>query len=273
MGANSGLFGEYEADTAAEYASAKAKYDAAVIAWNDAVAAGRDPGPKPAPPAISGAGQVDQKLTAAGFKPELANSAFWQEAAKRGANAPLSQNPYNAGIADQSRAAQLALMQQMRGQMSGPSIANMQGQRAMGQMGQQALMQGGRAGMLGAQMGAGGLAGDVGQARLAEVMRAQAGMGGAAGNLRGADLNSARAQQSAGAGQLGLDLGNRQAYAGLGAKQTAQEAQAALEMYKAMRRGNIDLRQRQIEGVKNAMGPLKILAGGWIDTASANKKG
>lgn len=111
-----------------------------------------------------------------------------------GARREVARNPYDTRVADQSRAAQTALLYQMRNQMNGPSLAAMQGQRGMAQMGQQALMQGGRAGMLGAQQGAGGLAGDIGQARLGEVMRSQAGMGGVAGNLRGGDLRSADAQ-------------------------------------------------------------------------------
>ena len=168
---------------------------------------------------IAGALQLSRDVRNA---PEL-NSMF-----ERGALAPDRANPYDAGVADQSRAAQLALIQQMRGQMSGPSIANMQGQRAMGQMGQQALMQGGRAGMLGAQMGAGGLAGDVGQARLAEVMRAQAGMGGAAGNLRGGDLRSADAQMQAGLQQRAQDDALRRFYMGGGMQlQNARDQSAA----------------------------------------------
>jgi len=140
-------------------------------------------------------------MSVRGIGNEIQNFAGYQALSpkfREGASRLTATNPYNTGVADQSRPAQLALIQQMRQQMNGPSIANMQGQRAMGQMGQQALMQGGRAGMLGAQGGSAGLAGDVGQARLAEVMRAQAGMGGAAGNLRGGDLRSADAQMGSG---------------------------------------------------------------------------
>jgi hypothetical protein len=145
-------------------------------------------------------------------------------------------NPYSTATADQSRAAQLALIQQMRAQMAGPSIANMQGQRALGQMGQQALMQGGRAGMLGAQGGSAGLAGDVGQARLAEAMRAQAGMGGAAGSLRGNDLQSANAQVGAGlAAQQQADR-NSQFYANQGSNLSEAARRAQLEQYKLYQR-------------------------------------
>lgn len=158
--------------------------------------------------------------------PDVRNAPEMDAIFRAGANAPGRANPYSTQIADQSRAGQLALMNQMRGQMNGPSIAAMQGQRAMSQMGQQALMQGGRAGMLGAQAGAGGLAGDVGQARLAEVMRAQAGLGGAAGNLRGADLRSADAQMQAALRQRQMDDQLRQFYAGQGANLQGARDQA-----------------------------------------------
>lgn len=154
---------------------------------------------------------------------DVRNAPQMDEIYRAGAQAPDRANPYNTGVADQTRAAQMALIQQMRGQMNGPSLAAMQGQRAMGQSGQQALgmaASGGpnaRMAMLrSAQVGQ-GLAGDVGQARLAEVMRAQAGMGGAAGNLRGGDLRSADAQMQAGFQQRGQDDALRRFYASQGA--------------------------------------------------------
>lgn len=156
-------------------------------------------------------------------------------------------NPYNAGIADQSRGAQMALIQQMRGQMAGPSIANMQGQRALGQSGQQALMgaamggPGGRAGMLQAGQIGGGLAGDVGQARLAEIMRAQAGMGGVAGNLRGSDLRSADAQMNSGMRAQDLADQNARFYGSMGSALDQARARQALENFKLGQR--IDQRQ------------------------------
>jgi hypothetical protein len=140
-------------------------------------------------------------------------------------------------------------MAQMRGQMNGPSIAGMQGQRAMAQSGQQALMQGamgnGRAAMLQSQGVAGGIAGDTGQARLAEVMRAQAGIGGAAGSLRGNDLQSAEANaraalaaqmQTAGRGKYALSAGSA-----LG----TTEMNNALENYKFGKRVEGDVNNRQ----------------------------
>lgn len=136
---------------------------------------------------------------------------------RQGAMAPDRVNPYSTAIADQSRQGQLALIQQMRAGLDGPSLAGMQGQRAFGQSGQQALMQGGRAGMLQAQQIGGGLAGDLGQARLAEVMRGQGSIGGAAGNLRGGDLRSSGVQLDAGLRQRAQDEAMRQFYAAQGA--------------------------------------------------------
>lgn len=151
---------------------------------------------------------------------------------RAGMAAPPRANPYNAGIADQSRMPQIALINQMRGQMNGPSIAGMQGQRAFGQSGQQALGMAagrpgaGRAAMLGAQGAGAGLAGDVGQARLAEVMRAQAGMGGAAGNLRTGDLRSADLQAQTGLQQRKQDDFMRQFYGTQGANLNAARLDA-----------------------------------------------
>lgn len=125
-------------------------------------------------------------------------SSGWQDRLLQGArqNMGAAANPFSEAYANQARSAQDALISQMRGQMQGPSLAAMQGQRAMAQSSQQALGAAamgapGRAAMLNAQQVGGGLAGDVGQARLAEVMRAQAGMGGLAGQMRGGDQQSA----------------------------------------------------------------------------------
>jgi hypothetical protein len=169
-----------------------------------------------------------------------------------GAQAPVA-NPYNTATADQTRAAQLALIQQMSRQMNGPSIANMQGQRAMGQMGQQALMQGGRTGMLGAQGGSAGLAGDVGQARLAEVMRAQAGMGGVAGGLRGADQRSAEAQAQAALGANRLTAGRQQFALGQGTGLAQTELRNALENYKFGKRVSTDVKKRETDAMNQAL--------------------
>ena len=154
-------------------------------------------------------------------------------------------NPYNTGIANQSRQAQMALMNQMRAQQAGPSLAALQGQRAMGQMGQQAIgsaaMGGsGRAAMLGAgQMGA-GMAGDVAQGRLAEIIRSQAAIGGMAGGMRGNALNSAQQQQQTGLSAQNLADQNSRFNATQGMSLAEAKRQADLEAYKFYRRAILD---------------------------------
>jgi hypothetical protein len=81
-------------------------------------------------------------------------------------------------------------------------------------------------------MGSAGLAGDVGQARLAEVMRAQAGMGGAAGNLRGGDLRSAEAQVGAGLSAQQTEDARSRFYTGMGADLSLANQRNALENFK-----------------------------------------
>ena len=197
-----------------------------------------------------------------GIGASIPNAQHWQDVARAGAVRQQAVNPYNAGVADQSRGAQLALMQQMRGMQSGPSIANMQGQRAMGQMGQQALMQGGRGGMLGAQMGASGLAGDMGQARLAEMMRSQAGIGGAAGNLRGNDLRSADAQMGAGLQAQGLNDARARFYGGMGANLGIAQDRMGLENLKLTERLKQAGAKSNEDGVNDWMKIVATIAGG-----------
>lgn len=155
-----------------------------------------------------------------GMNPDVRNAAALDAIMREGANRGPRGNPYAAGVADQSRAAQIALLAQMRAQQAGPSLAGLQTQRALGQSGQQALgaaaMGNGRAAMLqSANVGA-GLAGDAGQARLAEVMRMQAGQGGLASGLRGNDLQSAGYQSQAGLAAARQDEALRQMYAQAG---------------------------------------------------------
>lgn len=193
---------------------------------------------------------------------DINNFAGYQNIAqgfREGAVRQQGVNPYNTGIADQSRAAQLALVQQMRDQQAGPSLAGLQGQRAMAQSGQQALGAAatgapGRAAMMQAGQVGQGMAGDVGQARLAEIMRSQAGMGGAASNLRGADLRSAEAQAQAGIrGQTIADQ-RAQFYGSLGSMLDQARARQALEQFKLGQR--IDARSRGLvmDAVNQAVG-------------------
>ena len=243
-----GIFGDFLYDD-------PAKWQAAHDAWE----AGGRQGPEPQ---MGGGGKLARDLGFSGFSPTLPNSSVWQQAARSGANAPLRANPYSSPVADQSRAAQLALINQMRAQQAGPSLAALQGQRGMAQAGQQGLMMGGRAGMLGAQNASTGMAGDIGQARLAEVMRSQAGMGGAAGNLRGADLRSAEAQAQSGIRAQALNDQAAQFYAGLGARGQTAADRVALENDKLNWRLKQAGRETNTREIGNYMNLLASLFGG-----------
>jgi hypothetical protein len=118
--------------------------------------------------------------------------------------------------------------------------------------------------MLGAQSGGAGLAGDVAQARLAEMMRSQAGIGGAAGNLRGGDLRSAGAQMGAGLQMRGMDDAARRFYASQGTNLQQSQERADLELFKLKQRKMLDDKDRQMKALNNATGMLATTAGGIV---------
>lgn len=245
----------------------KAAYDAAMAEWQRKKAAG-DPFPGPMP-RMDVPGQIDQKIGQINFPTQIRNADFWQGLAKAGADAGPRANPYSTTVADQSRAAQLALIQQMRGQMAGPSLAAMQGQQAMGRSGQQALGAAamgapGRAAMLQSGQIGGGMAGNVAQARLAEVMRSQAGMGAAAGALRGNDLRSAEAGSQAGLTQRGQDDALRRFYASQGTALSDSQNRVGLELYKLKQRLALQARQNDLEKANAAAGSGATVAGGLV---------
>lgn len=227
--------------------------------------AGGKVGPAPVEPLQTPGGAAVLEARRAGFEPNLRNSAAMHELTRAGANSAVMSNPYQQQIADRSRAAQMALINQMRAQQAGPSLAAMQGQGALGQSGQMALGSAamgvgqGRGAMLGARNAGVGIAGDTGQGRLAEVMKSQASLGGAAGSLRGQDLRSAEARQQAGLGALGLTVGKRLGYAGAGTRLTELERLNNLELYKLIERANkaqIDRQLGAISGVAGMAGPI-----------------
>jgi hypothetical protein len=238
----------------------EAEFQAAMDEWTRKKAGG-DPFPGPTPQR-SAKLSAENAVNQAGFDPKIKNEGFYQQAAQQGANMGPRENPFSTVVADQSRPAQLALMQQMRAGLDGPSIAAMQGQRALAQSGQQALMRGGRAGMLGAQGVGAGLAGDVGQARLAEVMRGQAGLGSAASNLRGGDLRTADASSQSGLQMRGLDDNARRFYASQGVNLQQAQDRANLEMFKLKQRKLLEDRERQMKALNGAVGGLATTAGG-----------
>lgn len=177
----------------------------------------------------------------------------------------LAQNPYNTATADQARAAQLALMQQMEAQRTGPSLAAMQGQQAMGQSTQQALMQGALGGGRGAMLGAGqmaqGLVGDVARARMIEDLKARAGIGGVATGLRGQDIRSAEQQMRAGHQAQGLsdEMARFYSGAGLGLEDATKNAQ--LEQYKLQQRLIQDQKQKRQQDDQTALNFVAQLLG------------
>lgn len=171
----------------------------------------------------------------------IPGAAHWMGIAKQGAARQQAVNPYDAAIADRARAAQMALMAQMRAQAQKPSLAAMQGQQALAQGGQQALRaaamgQPGRASMLGMAQAGAGMGADVARARLAEQMRAQAGIGGLAASVRGADLRSAQEQLQAGMQAQSLADQRARAFAQMGANLGVSQDKLALENWKLYQR-------------------------------------
>lgn len=174
-------------------------------------------------------------------------------------------NPYSEQVANQSRQAQMALMSQMRAQQAGPSLAALQGQRAMGQLGQQAIgnaaMGGsGRGAMLQAgQMGA-GMAGDVAQGRLAEIIRSQASLGGMAGGMRGTALGAAEQQQRAGLAAQALQDQMARHYASLGSRADIAIRANALEELKRRKRQDLSIQKQDQQTVDKSLDSMATVA-------------
>lgn len=199
----------------------------------------------------------------------IPNAAYWTQLAKDNATRQQATSPYNKDIANQSRPAQLALLAQMQQQMQGPSLAGMQGQRAMAQGGQMALRNAamgapGRAGMVGAAQGSVGMAGDVGQARLAEVMRSQAGMGGVAGGLRGNDLRSADEAARAALQAQSIADQSARAYAQMGSGMGLAQDRMGLENFKLTQRIKQQSAQQNADSIMAYIKMMSTIAGGGV---------
>lgn len=181
---------------------------------------------------------------------------------RAGANAAPNANPYSTIVANQARPAQEALYAQMRAQQAGPSIANMQGQRAQGANLQAALgAGGGRGTMMQAGQIGGGLAGDTGMGRLAEQLRGSQGLGNMAAGVRGADLGVAGAQSQTGIQQRGLDDAMRQFYAGQGSKLDLARGRFKLEDDKLLGRLKAEGAKSNEDGVNGYISTLGTLFG------------
>lgn len=162
----------------------------------------------------------------------IPNAQHWLDLARANATRQTATSPYNAGIANQSRGAQQALFAQMQAQQAGPSVAALQGQRALGQNLQGALSAGAGRGAMQQMSGNGaGIAGSIGQARLAEQMRGSAGMGGLAGGLRGNDQSSALAQARSGLDAQRIADDKSKFYSSLGSTASNAVANNKLDDY------------------------------------------
>lgn len=167
-------------------------------------------------------------------------------------------NPYSMIIANQTRPAQMALLQQMQAQAAGPSVAGAQAQAALGQNASAALGAMGRGPLaaraaLAQQAGiGGGIAGDAASARLQEGMNQQRGMFGLASGMRGNDLRAAQDQaQGALAAQALQDQARRFGFGqGMGLEQA--QNRAALEYYKMLQQLAMQNEANQLNAVKGA---------------------
>lgn len=149
----------------------------------------------------------------------LQGAADWQNILRQQMSAAPRANPYNSGYADQSRAAQQALLAQMQATARGPSISAMQATGAGGQNLLGALRTQGPNSLVSqraAQIGA-SLAGDAGQARLAEQMGFQNQQAGLVGGMRQRDQQSANQSAEAAMRMAQLDQAAKQFYAQTGA--------------------------------------------------------
>lgn len=169
---------------------------------------------------------------------ELGGANDWQRTMRAGATAAPRTSPYNPAVAGQSRAAQMALFNQMQARAAGPSLAAMQGRGAVGSNLQAALASRAPNSVAG-RMGAGnaaGLGGAVGSGALAEQMQAAQQQGGLAGGLRGRDIQGASAAGSAAVQTRSLEDAARRYYAGAGAALQNSMDQREINRYKLAER-------------------------------------
>lgn len=196
------------------------------------------------------------RMGALGVDPSLRDYAMWQQLNKSGMTAPERGNPYSPIIADQTRAAQTALMQQMQNRMQNQSVAGQMGAQAMGQnaMAASAAMGGGplASRMAAGRMGTvgGGLMGQAAMGRMQENLGGLGGMFGVATGMRGQSLRSAADQAQAGLGMRGLEDQNRQFYAGAGAGLEEAQNRAKLAYYQML----MQLKQQGERGQQEAVG-------------------
>lgn len=204
-----------------------------------------------------------------GLNSSLPNYSQWQGMNQGWANTTRD-NPYSMLIANQTRPAQMALLEQMRAQAAGPSVAGAQGQMALGQNAMSALGAMGR-GPLGARAAlaqqagiGGGIAADSAGARLQEGMNQQRGMFGLASGMRGNDLRAAQDQaQGALTAQALQDQARRFGFSqGMGLEQA--QNRTALEYYKLLQQLALMNEKGQLDAVKGAANTAATVTGGML---------
>lgn len=199
---------------------------------------------------------ADQAFKRSGFDPNIKDFYKYLFEAQDRANAPERANPYQAAVANQNRAAQLALLQQMQSRIAGDSIAGTQGAQALAQNARQGLGAMGQ-GALGSRLVAsqmagvgGGLAGDIGRARAQEVMGGLSGGFGAASQLRGGDLSVMGDQAQAALKQRQLDDASKMFFASQGTALDMAQLQSMLEGAKLRKKLQLMNEQEQLNVLK-----------------------
>lgn len=199
---------------------------------------------------------ADRDFNRSGYDPKIRDFAKYYYTAEDRANAPDRESPYNAVTANQNRAAQLALLQQMQSRIAGDSIAGTQGAQALAQNARQALGAMGQ-GALGSRLVAnqmagvgGGLAGDIGRARAQEVLGGLTGGFGAAGQLRSGDLSVMGDQAQAALKQRQLDDAARMFFAAQGSALDLAQLQSNFEAAKLRRRLELMNEKAQMDALR-----------------------
>ena len=222
--------------------------------------------------ALIGAVMVPEKvaqlrMSQSGAPGPMRDYGYWQALNRAGATAPDRANPYSSLIADQTRGAQQALMQQMQAQQAGPSVAGLQASQAMGRNAMAALGAGGGsplAGLsaLGRQAGIGaGIAGDAAAARSQDYFNAQRGGFGIASGMRGQDLRSAQDQAQSGFGMQGINDQNHLFYTGAGMGLQNANERSMLAQYQAYMQAKLAAEKAQQESVSRGLSIMGTLGG------------
>lgn len=241
----------------------RAEYEAAMAEWQRKKAAG-DPFPGPMP-RLTAEASIDDTIARSGFQNKIQDQDMLAALTQQGANAPANANPYSTIVANQARPAQEALYAQMVAQRAGPSLAGMQGARAMGQNLTAALGSGDGRALLNRAGGVGaGLASDTATGTLAEQLRASAGIGSMASGVRAADLGVAQQQAQTGIDQRGLDDAMRQFYATQGAGFDQAAGRNALEAFKLRKRAESQQKKDNLAAVDTGVGAVAGAFGGFL---------